>query len=274
VAAPQPATEPHEGRLARLVHRFEAEEPSARLSRRARVLMSVVPAAGGVVGLGLVACLCGVGVALFLLSVVLASFLGAGKSAVLGSAVANAFTLAVLGRVIERINISAWVLAGMLTYVDSAVCLVLLANMSVLFRMPWFGIGRRLAQMHEAGWYMLQVHPWVRRMAWVGVMLFVVTPLPASGGIGGTLVARILGMSNWATWTANTAGSFGACVLFAVLGDLWRRNAEMLMRRPLLAAAIVALVVTALLLLCRWFLRRADQAKRQFLAAQEAKAGK
>ena len=72
-----------------------------RMSPRARVLMSVGPATGAVLGLGIVASLCGVGLALFLLSVILAGFLGAGKSAVLGSAVANAFTLAVFGRVIE-----------------------------------------------------------------------------------------------------------------------------------------------------------------------------
>ena len=272
MTAPLPPTDPHESRLARLAHRFEADEPTVRLSRRARVLMSVGPAAGAVLGLGIVASLCGVGVAMFLLSVILAGFLGAGKSAVLGSAVASAFTLAVFGRVIEGVNVSAWVLAGMLAYVDSAVCLFLLANLSVLFRTPWFGIGRRLAQMHEAGWYMLQVHPWMRRMAWVGVTLFVVAPLPGSGAIGGTLVARILGMSNWATWTANTLGSFGACVLFAVLGDFGRQHAEVLVQHPLIAVAFIVLVVAALLLVCRWFLRRADRAKREFLAAQEAKA--
>jgi uncharacterized membrane protein len=272
VAAPLPPTGPHESRLARLVHRFEADEPAARLSPGARLLMSVGPAAGAALGLGIVGLACGAGVALFLLSVILASFVGAGKSAVLGSAVANTFTLAVFGRVIENINISSWILAGILVYVDSAVCLLLLANLSVLFRTPWLGIGRRLAQMHEAGWYMLQVHPWIRRMAWVGVMIFVVTPFPMSGAVGGTLVARILGMSNWATWTANTIGSFGACMLFAVLGELGRRHAAMLVKHPLFAVAVVALFLAGLLLLCRWFLRRADRAKKQFLAAHEAEA--
>jgi hypothetical protein len=211
--------------------------------------------------------------AMFLLAVLIGSFIGGGKFVILGSAVAGTFTLWLFGRSIEHVNLSSWYLAGLVVYGDCGTCLFMLANVGVLYRTPWLGIGRRLAQMHEAGWYLLHVHPWMRRMAWTGVVVFVAAPFQGTGAVGGTIIARILGMSNWATFTATAVGSIGGCSLIAVLGNLGRKHAEAVINHPLITVGVIVLTLAVLVLLGRWFLGHADQAKRQYLAEQEGKQG-
>jgi hypothetical protein len=261
--------EPRESRLGRLVHRLAEEDPSTRLSLPARVLMTVAPIVGAALILLAATLVSGLGLAAFLLAMLLGSFMGGGKFVVFGSAVANAFTHTYLGYTIESVDVSAWVLAGLVVYGDTGTCLVMLANMTVLYRMPW--VGRRLAMAHEAGWYMLQVHSWMRRMAWIGVALFVAVPFQGTGAVGGTIVARILGLSWWGTLTATVAGSVAGCSGMAVLGNIGRKHAEGIANHPAVSVAVVVGTLVTVILLGRWFLGQSEMAKEQYLAEQEAK---
>ncbi len=43
---------------------------------------------------------------------------------------------------------------------------------------------------------------WIRRYGWLGLLLFVIVPLPGTGVVGGVVLARLLRMPAMTMWTA------------------------------------------------------------------------
>lgn len=254
--------EHHEGRVARLIHRLEEDDPNPRLSKGERVVMTAGPLGGFGAILLVTALVWGVGAATFLASMELVSFIGGGKFVIFGPAV--------LGDTFRSADFSPWALAGLVVYGDIGTCLIMMANMTLLYRTPWLGVGRRLALAHEAGWYMLHVHRWMRRAAWLGVAVFVAAPFQGTGAVIGTIIARILGLSRWGTLSATAVGSAAGCSVLALLGDIGRKQAETMTRHPVMTATILAVILVALVLLGRWFMGHAAEAREQFIAEHEA----
>jgi uncharacterized membrane protein len=257
----------HEGRVARLIHRLAEQDPSATLSRGVRCLMTIGPLVG--FGLILLAASLAAGAitATFLAAMELGSFIGGGKLVIFGSAVASAVAISIFGRAIESVNVSAWVLAGMVVYGDIGTCLIMMANMTVLYRTPW--VGRRLALAHEAGWYVLRANPWMRRVAWFGVAVFVAAPFQGSGAVIGTIIARILGLSRFGTLSAMVVGSATGCSALALLGNVGRRQAEDIVSHPWISLIILVAILVALALAGRWFVGHSVAAREQYLAEHE-----
>ena len=252
--------EHRESRLRRLVQRLAEEDPSASLAKGTRWLMTVLPVLGWAVILLLTALLAGWRAGTFLAVCWVFSFVGAGKFIIFGGAV--------IGPAYQAADLSAWLLAGMVVYSDIGTCLVLMANMRLLYRTPW--VGRRLAMAHDAGWYVLHVHRWMHRVAWLGVAVFVAAPFQATGAVIGTLLGRILGLSRFETLSATAFGSAVGCSVLALLGDVGRRHARAFVRHPVLGIGIFVGTLVVLLLLGRWFLGHSAEAREQYLAEHEA----
>jgi uncharacterized membrane protein len=221
--------------------------PGNGLSQRARLAMTVGPFVG--YGCILLAAwvVAGHKVAAFLFGAVVASFLGAGK-------------FVVLAHLIWRDPpVGSWTLVALIVYSDLAAATIMMGNLDVLYRLPF--LGRRLAACREAGWYVLQANPWMRRAAWSGIALFVAVPFQYTGSVVGTVVARILGVSRFHTATATVAGSALGCSALALLGVYARDLVRYLDPSPVLVVAEVLLIVALLVLLGRRFtgksLRRA-----------------
>jgi hypothetical protein len=104
----------------------------------------------------------------------------------------------------------------MVTYMDLLVASLLVVHAGVIFRIP--RIGPQLAALQEDGEFILSMHPWMRRMTFIGLILFIVFPLAATGSVGGAILGRLLGMTRIATFTAIMTGSLignGMMWLFA-----------------------------------------------------------
>jgi uncharacterized membrane protein len=221
------------------MHRLAEEDSSRKLSRRARLLLTLGPfVVSGLVVLG-TGLLYGWRAAGFMVAVAVASFVGGGKFAILMAAPQSA-------------PLGLWAAAHVVIVGDIITMLVLMANMHVLYRAPW--VGKKLAQAHEASAYVLRANPWMRRAAWFGLAIFIAVPFQGTGAVGGTILARLLGMSQFAVLTAIPVGSALGCYPIALLGMYGRaKGLQQIADHPLAAVAFFALLVAVIVLLGRRF---------------------
>jgi hypothetical protein len=126
-------------------------------------------------------------------------------------------------------------------------------NLDLLERIP--RLGPRFARIHDAAAATLHGHAWIRRWAMLGVALFVVSPLPASGSIGGSVVGRLVGLSRFVCFLAVAGASVFVVVVYAAFGGavkalLEARGLPLPLRVALAVAALAAVV-----LVVRWLVR-------------------
>lgn len=132
--------------------------------------------------------------------------------------------LAIFQGAIEGHDWSPWTLALIAWEIDligSALILLWVARLELL---PVIGpaLRRAHAEAHEA----LRVYPGLRRMAVLGIALFVFVPIPGSGALTGTLIGQIVGLSRPTGFLTVAVGAGVACACYAgaavYLGDQWR----------------------------------------------------
>lgn len=179
------------------------------------------------------------------------AFFGAGRFIILaGGDAGNDATLSSMTR---------GQLFAMVTYMDMFVAALLVVHAGLIFRIPKFGPS--MAALQEDGEFILKMHPWMRRMAFLGLVLFVVFPLAATGSVGGAIFGRLLGMSRKTTFIGIFIGSIiGNGVMWVFAGVLSKYiNKD---HPGLLIGGIV--VIVALILLLNWryrVMKRRDRAK-------------
>ena len=136
-------------------------------------------------------------------------------------------------------------LFALVVYMDVMTGMLLVFHAGFLFRIPY--LGSRLLSVARDSQQMLSGHPWIRRATFVGITLFVMFPLAATGAVGAAIFGRLLGMSRLSTFLAICLGSVLGCGLMfcgSVLIDKFvgREN-------PLLTLGGVAVIVALILLL-------------------------
>jgi len=102
-------------------------------------------------------------------------------------------------------------LFGMVVYMDTMVAMLFVFHAAFLFKIPW--LGSRLQDLAKDGHFILKKHPWIRRAAFLGLVVFVAFPLAATGSVGGAILSRILGMGRIRAFFAIIAGSTLGCGL-------------------------------------------------------------
>ncbi len=94
-----------------------------------------------------------------------------------------------------RIALSPAVLFGLVTYLDFMVALFVTFHMGFLFRIPY--VGPKVAMLVWDGRFILNAQPWVKRVAFLGLVIFVIFPTSTTGSIGGSIFGRLLGLSRY-----------------------------------------------------------------------------
>jgi len=151
-----------------------------------------------------------------------ASFFGLGKLIILKGAITdNPFGMTTMEFAIMVFCMDCWT-AYLLAY-----------NLHRLYKVPKAGPWLERVQ-HFCAWW-LHKHPWMRRWAFTGVMLFVFFPLTGTGAPGGTIMGRLVGLKPSATLLAIVLGAALGCLAIAsfaaplepffadVQGELWFR---------------------------------------------------
>ncbi len=134
------------------------------------------------------------------------SLLGAGTTVIFGKAA--------LG---DATKLGTWQLAYIVMYVNAVSTFFYTYNLDLLQRVPKVGPTLRRARRNAA--VMLKQRPWIRRWAVIGVGLFVITPLPGSGALGGALVGRIVGVSKRATFISVSIAGVVVSLAYALLAN-------------------------------------------------------
>ena len=93
----------------------------------------------------------------------------------------------------------------LVTYLDFMTAIFVAFHMGIIFRLPY--IGEKLAMLVWDGRLFLNAHRWVRRIAFIGLVLFVVFPTSTTGSIGGSIFGRLLGMGRVRTVLGVLIGS-------------------------------------------------------------------
>lgn len=150
--------------------------------------------------------------------------------------------------------LSIWVLAAMTFLVDMCCAFALASCLASLERAPF--LGRWLQRARNRALEVLDEYPGLRRMAFFGVIAFVLIPLAGTGAITGSFVARILGLTRLFGVLAIAIASAWSALAFALMAHFLGQRAEDLVKSPVLAAISVGLLILLAWLLYSSFLKR------------------
>jgi hypothetical protein len=145
-----------------------------------------------------------------------------------------------------------WAVAGSIALVDIEVGLFMVWNFDLAERIPI--LGPWIRRFILAGREFLAERPWLSRLYFFGIVVLVMSPVLGSGGVRGSIVGRLLGMSR--RWV------MGAIVTGAMIGSYGIALATLYLRQAFIeslfagAAAILLLIAAgaALYLIAKRFL--------------------
>lgn len=140
--------------------------------------------------------------------------LAAGGVSLLGAGSTIIFGKAALGDKMFDFQLGTWQLAIIFMFINAVSTYFYTYNLDLLQRLPKIGPYMRLSRRNAV--LTIKQRPWIRRWAVVGVSLFVVTPLPGSGALGGALVGRITGLTKRATVLAVSIAGVVIGIIYAL----------------------------------------------------------
>ncbi|MBK7643296.1 MAG: small multi-drug export protein [Planctomycetes bacterium] len=121
-------------------------------------------------------------------------------------------------------------LAALCVPVDAFVACCLALFLGPLQRLPW--IGPWLQGIHLRAHSVLMEYPRLRRMAFVGVALFVFLPLPGTGAVGGMFAGQMVGLSRPMSVLAIAIGTALIAALFAGLASTLGAEGQRILESP------------------------------------------
>jgi uncharacterized membrane protein len=136
-------------------------------------------------------------------------------------------------------------LLALVLYMDLLTASLLVFHMGFLFKLPF--LGPKLIALVEDGQFILKTNPWMKRVTFIGLVVFVMFPLAATGSVGGAIFGRLLGMSRLATFVGIALGSVLGCgLMYFGTGII---NAYLDRDNPVLTIGGIAFVAGLILLL-------------------------
>jgi uncharacterized membrane protein len=172
---------------------------------------------------------------------------------------AAAFSFVAIGKFIIFAGLgedmlSVWTLALMTFLVDLSCAFAMASGLAGLEKARVLGGWLRRARNRALE--VLQEYPGLKRMAFFGVVAFVLIPLAGTGAITGSFVARILGLTRLTGVLAIAVASGWSALAFALMAHFLGAKAEVFLKSPLLAGASVVLFVGIAWLLYSRILKR------------------
>lgn len=171
------------------------------------------------------------------------SFAGLGTTVIFGAAVLGNDALG---------HLSTFDLALVVLVLNTALALVYVGASDLLERIPF--VGPKLAGARAQAIAVAQERPWIRRWATAGLAIFVISPLPGSGVLGGTLVGRVAGLTRKRTFVAVAIANAAVCALYyfgadALEGFMRERQMSVWERVGAFVGGVAVMVVLVKLLL-------------------------
>ncbi len=137
-----------------------------------------------------------------------------------------------------------WMMAFSVALMDILAAIFMALNFDIALKIP--GVGGWIRKFIANGEHFFARRPWLERFYFAGVVMFVMFPLQGSGGIGGTLVGRMMGLSPGKVIVAIAVGALAGSTIIALGVEVIR---EIFLENALLGSAIAVSVVAVLGLL-------------------------
>ena len=115
------------------------------------------------------------------------------------------------------IGIHPLVMALSVAFIDIVVALFLMWNYEFAKKIPF--IGPFIEKVETIGRNSSNKYSWVKPLRFIGIVLFVMVPFQGSGGVVGSILGRLIGMTPLNTFLAITIGSVTGCVLIAYFAE-------------------------------------------------------
>lgn len=119
----------------------------------------------------------------------------------------------------SKYNLSApaiiTLVSGSIAFVDVVTSYFLLWNFYIAEKIPF--VGKWIKRFEEFGAQKMKEKAWISKIAFVGVALFVVFPFQGSGGVGGSILGKVIGMNKYQAWFAIITGSFVGCFMIGII---------------------------------------------------------
>jgi uncharacterized membrane protein len=114
-------------------------------------------------------------------------------------------------------NFHPAIMALSISFIDAIVALFLVWNYDLAKQIPI--VGTFMKKVEEKGQDVEGKYGWIKPLRFVGIVLFVMVPFQGSGGMGGSIVGRLIGMKPWNTFLAIVIGALLGTFLIAYLSE-------------------------------------------------------
>ena len=150
-----------------------------------------------------------------------------------------------------------YLVATSVAMLDIGAALFMAWNFDLAMKIPLLGpwIGRF---MHHGEEFVRQ-RPWLERLYFAGLAIFVMVPLQGSGGIGASIVGRILGMPKAEVVAAVAIGAFIGSFALALGVEFLK---DILLANLAAGIAVIIAVAVAILILYLYFRKKKNGRER------------
>ncbi len=108
-----------------------------------------------------------------------------------------------------------FLVSSSIAFVDIVSAYFLLWNFYIAEKIPL--VGKWIKKFQEFGAQKMKENKWIKNVAFLGVALFVVFPFQGSGGVGASILGKVVGMDKYRAWLAIVMGSFSGCFFIGVI---------------------------------------------------------
>ena len=100
-----------------------------------------------------------------------------------------------------------------IAYIDIVIGLFLLWNYDFVKLVPF--LGRWMERFEKRGREISKGRTWIKGLEFIGIIFFVIFPFQGSGGVGATILGRLLGLNRYIVFIAIVIGSITGCLFIA-----------------------------------------------------------
>ena len=111
-----------------------------------------------------------------------------------------------------------WLMAFTMAFFDFVGGLFMAWNFDLALKIPV--LGGWIERMMRGGREYFDDRPWLERLYFVGLLLFVMVPFEGSGGISASIIGRLMGMRKYEVLAFVTVGALISCFAIAIGADM------------------------------------------------------
>jgi uncharacterized membrane protein len=167
------------------------------------------------------------------------------------------FTIPIFNQHIVVQKIHPLVMALSIAFVDIVTGIFLLWNYDFAKLIPI--VGPWMEKFEKSGGKQFKENSWLEGLAFFGLVLFVMFPFQGSGGVGTSIVGRVIGMDRYKILFAISLGSIVGCLLIAYLTDLFLE----FFRTNFFGGLIIAIIIILIVVFYLYFKAKKNKKNRE-----------